>query len=60
MITSVVDAVRSDVFGTDGYPQMLLRVGWAPVNADPLPPTPRRRLSRVAEWSSEPEQLAEK
>jgi nitroreductase len=54
------DAVRSDVFGTDGYPQMLLRVGWAPVNADPLPPTPRRGLSRVAEWSSEPEQLAEK
>ena len=54
------DAVRSDVFGTDGYPQMLLRVGWAPVNADPLPPTPRRRLSRVAEWSNEPEQVVEK
>ena len=54
------DAVRSDVFGTDGYPQMLLRVGWAPVNADPLPPTPRRRLSRVVEWSNEPAQLAEK
>lgn len=49
------EAVRSNVFGTDGYPQMLLRVGWAPVNADPLPPTPRRRLSRVVEWSNEPE-----
>ena len=41
---------RSNVFGTDGYPQMLLRVGWAPADADPLPPTPRRRLSRVVEW----------
>lgn len=51
------DAVRFDVFGTDGYPQMLLRMGWAPVNADPLPPTPRRALTRVVEWSSEPEQL---
>ncbi len=54
------DAVRSDLFGTDGYPQMLLRVGWAPVNADPLPPTPRRGLSHVVEWSSEPQQLAER
>ncbi|OMC44446.1 nitroreductase family protein [Mycobacterium sp. IS-1264] len=44
------EAVRADVFGSSGYPQMLLRVGWAPVNADPLPPTPRRRLSRVVEW----------
>lgn len=41
------EAVRLDVFGADGYPQMLLRVGWAPVNADPLPSTPRRDLSEV-------------
>ncbi|ANI39610.1 Acg family FMN-binding oxidoreductase [Mycolicibacterium vaccae] len=41
------DAVRCDVFGADGHPQMLLRVGWAPVNADPLPSTPRRDLSDV-------------
>jgi nitroreductase len=44
------EAVRADVFGASGYPQMLLRVGWAPVNADPLPPTPRRRLSHVVQW----------
>jgi hypothetical protein len=44
------EAVRADVFGDSGYPQMLLRVGWAPINADPLPATPRRRLSRVVEW----------
>jgi len=46
------EAVRADVFGASGYPQMLLRVGWAPINADPLPATPRRRLSRVVEWTS--------
>jgi nitroreductase len=40
-------AVRADVFGADGYPQMLLRIGWAPLNADPLPSTPRRALSEV-------------
>lgn len=48
-ITGTRDAVRSEVFGIDGYPQMLLRVGWAPVNADLLPETPRRRLSGVVE-----------
>ncbi len=52
------DAVRSNVFGGDGYPQMLLRVGWAPMNVDPLPATPRRRLSHVVEWSHAAEQLA--
>ena len=43
-------AVRSDVFGDSDYPQMLLRVGWAPINADPLPATPRRELDDVVEW----------
>ncbi|TXH21932.1 MAG: NAD(P)H nitroreductase [Mycobacterium sp.] len=43
-------AVRRDVFGTSGYPQMLLRVGWAPINADPLPATPRRPLSDTVAW----------
>lgn len=40
-------AVQADVFGEEAYPQMLLRIGWAPVNADPLPSTPRRDLSQV-------------
>ncbi len=39
--------VQADVFGEEAYPQMLLRIGWAPVNADPLPSTPRRDLSEV-------------
>jgi len=43
-------AVRADVFGADEYPQMLLRIGWAPVNADPLPSTPRREISEVVAW----------
>lgn len=44
------EAVRADVFGTSGYPQMLLRMGWAATNADPLPATPRRALTEVAGW----------
>ena len=44
------EALREEVFGTSGHPQMLLRVGWAPVNADPLPATPRRPLSEVVDW----------
>jgi nitroreductase len=48
-ISETREAVRSDVFGVSGYPQMLLRVGWAPVNADPLPATPRRPFEEVVE-----------
>ncbi len=44
------DAVQTDVFGDGGFPQMLLRIGWAPVNADPLPRTPRRPVEEVVEW----------
>ncbi len=44
------EAVRSEIFGDGGYPQMLLRVGWAPINADPLPATPRRELADFVEW----------
>lgn len=40
-------AIRADAFDSGEYPQVLLRVGWAPVNADPLPATPRRPLSEV-------------
>jgi hypothetical protein len=49
-IAETREAVRIDVLGASGYPQMLLRVGWAPVNADPLPSTPRRPLADVAAW----------
>jgi hypothetical protein len=47
------ESVRSDIFGGGNFPQMLLRVGWAPINADPLPATPRRELSDFVEWATE-------
>lgn len=42
--------VRDDVFGASGYPQMLLRIGWPAVGAEPLPATPRRPLEEVTDW----------
>jgi nitroreductase len=49
-IKEIRDEVAADVFGVSGYPQMLLRIGWAPADADPLPATPRRPLSDVVTW----------
>ncbi|MGH3543501.1 MAG: Acg family FMN-binding oxidoreductase [Mycobacterium sp.] len=46
-IVKIRAGVRTDVFGTSGYPQMLLRIGWAPVDAEPLLEAPRRPLSDV-------------
>ncbi|KAA8964643.1 NAD(P)H nitroreductase [Mycobacterium sp.] len=46
-IPEIREQVRADVFGDSGYPQMLLRTGWAPLDAEPLPATPRRPLSDV-------------
>ncbi|MGY4709323.1 Acg family FMN-binding oxidoreductase [Mycolicibacterium sp. CBM1] len=47
-IAATRDEVRTKLLGGDGFPQMLLRIGWAALNADPLPATPRRPLSDVA------------
>jgi nitroreductase len=41
------DAMRADVFGTSGYPQVMLRVGWAATDSDPLPATSRRPLTET-------------
>jgi nitroreductase len=41
------DFLRLNVLEDSGYPQMLLRLGWAPLNADPLPATPRRPVREV-------------
>lgn len=46
-IPDIRSEVAADVFGAEGYPQMMLRIGWAPINADPLPATLRRPLSDV-------------
>jgi nitroreductase len=49
-ISEIRDEVRADVFGTSGHPQMLLRIGWAPTEAEALPATPRRPLSDVVTY----------
>ncbi|MCW4352936.1 nitroreductase family protein [Hoyosella sp. YIM 151337] len=38
------EAVQNDVLHDTGVPQIAVRVGWAHINADPLPPTPRRAV----------------
>lgn len=43
-------SVRDDVFGASGHPQMIVRIGWAPVDAEPVPATPRRPVQDVANW----------
>ena len=37
--------LQSEIFDDRYHPQMLVRVGWAPAGADPLPATPRRPVS---------------
>lgn len=49
-IAETRDSVQIEVFGISAFPQMLLRIGWAPVNADPLPATPRRPLNEIVEY----------
>jgi nitroreductase len=49
-VTETRTQLAREVFGAEFYPQIMLRIGWAPVNADPLPATPRRGLSDVVEW----------
>lgn len=44
------ESFRESMFPAGGFPQMLLRIGWAPVDAEPLPPTPRHEPSNVVEW----------
>jgi Nitroreductase family len=52
-IAETREEVHCDIFGGTNHPQMLLRVGWAAVNADPLPATPRRELAEFVEWTAD-------
>ena len=45
-LPDVRDTVTEHVTG-GSFPQMVLRIGWAPANADPLVATPRRDLADV-------------
>ena len=53
-LTQTRDAVQIQVFGISAFPQMLLRIGFAPVDADPLPATPRRPLHDIVEYLDGP------
>lgn len=48
-IVNTRESIRSEVFGGSEYPQVMLRVGWAPIGADPLPATPRFPLEDVVD-----------
>lgn len=50
------EAVRDVVFGSSGFPQMLMRFG-RPVDAEPLPATPARSLLDVADRATGPASL---
>lgn len=39
--------LRDRVLDGTAFPQMVLRIGWAPVNNEPLPAAPRRALDEV-------------
>lgn len=40
-------AIQRQVSTTHCFPQVIIRTGWAPVDAPPIPPTPRRPLDDV-------------
>jgi nitroreductase len=44
------DALQADLSGIVGTAQVFVRLGWPPVDADPLPSPPRRPLHDVCEW----------
>ncbi|MDY6997545.1 MAG: nitroreductase family protein [Actinomycetota bacterium] len=46
-IAETREAVMREIFGGRATPQMLLRIGWAPTDAEPLPWTPRRPVEAV-------------
>ncbi|HUH68271.1 MAG TPA: NAD(P)H nitroreductase [Mycobacterium sp.] len=48
-IAETREVVQREVFADKASPQMLLRIGWAPADAEPLPLTPRRPLHDVVE-----------
>jgi len=49
-IAETREAVQREVFGDKASPQMLVRVGWALPDAEPLPLVPRRPIEEVVEY----------
>jgi nitroreductase len=48
-IEATRELVRTRVLDGFGFPQIVLRIGWAPTENPPLPATPRRALAEVLE-----------
>ncbi|NNH69333.1 NAD(P)H nitroreductase [Nocardia uniformis] len=48
-VSAIRDAIRTDVLDDSGYPQMIIRVGWAATSAPEIPRTPRRSLADVVQ-----------
>jgi hypothetical protein len=48
-IEATRELVRTRVLDGFGFPQIVLRIGWAPTENPPLPATPRRALVEVLE-----------
>jgi nitroreductase len=51
-VTATRELVRTDVLAGWGHPQFIARIGWAPISAAPLPPTPRRPITETVEWDT--------
>ncbi|RJO74124.1 NAD(P)H nitroreductase [Nocardia panacis] len=41
------ELVAEDILPDSGFPQMIIRIGWAATSSPPIPPTPRRPLAEV-------------
>ncbi|TDV42555.1 Acg family FMN-binding oxidoreductase [Actinophytocola oryzae] len=48
-IAAARDTVRDSVLGGTAEPQLVIRLGWAPISADPLSATPRRAVDDIIE-----------
>ena len=44
-VTATRDVLREQVLDDVAFPQLVVRVGWAPVSGEPLPATPRRDVA---------------
>ncbi len=46
-VAAVRDELRTDILGDSGFPQMIIRTGWAATSSEALDPTPRRPFDDV-------------
>lgn len=46
-VLSVREELRAQLLNGSLFPQLILRIGWAHINATPLPVTPRRPLTEI-------------